>query len=142
MVHKPDRETLTELGRAINKTARDYEHKDSQDKGLARASTVAKRSMDSVPIHSAMQNRTSSTVGAPPTGAPPDASSPLPTDPTKQHGSKSFPIPGITRGMKSNPQRGFYDPASSDQVMGEALVDVTDHTRLGKKTLPQQTEEC
>lgn len=140
--HNP--EMLTELGRAIvaqAKTSRDFEHIASQDCGLARASTVAKRVSDPVPIHSHMASRTSTSIGAPPTGAPPDASSPNPVDPEKQHGDKLLPIPAIAWGMNNDRLRGHHDPALADQVMGEAHRDATDHTRLGKKTIPQSTDE-
>ena len=44
----------------------------------------------------------------------------LPTDPAKQHGSKMVPVPGVTRGMKSDPERGHYDPGMAHRVVGEA----------------------
>ena len=105
---------------------RDYEHEASQDGGLARRSTVAKRSSDPVAITHGMHERTNTSVGAPPRdNNPPDASRPLPTDPEKQHGSKTFPVPGVTRGLEAHandPQRGSYDPASSGKVIGQAII--------------------
>jgi hypothetical protein len=99
------------------------EHLQSRDKGLARKSSVPK--VHTNPIHSSMSHRASTTLGGPPTGAPPDASSPRVTDPTRQ--CRTFPIPKITHGMKSDDvERGTYDPTRADKVMGEAATSPDD----------------
>lgn len=117
------------------KTSRDYEHEASQDGGLARRSTVAKRSSDPVAITHGMHERTNTSIGAPPrNNNPPDASSPLPTDPEKQHGDKRLPIPPLHSAFKSDPQRGSYDPASSGKVTGEAIIS-------GSSKLPVAVQE-
>ncbi len=58
----------------------------------------------------------------------------LPTDPAKQHGSKMVPVPGVTRGMKSDPERGHYDPGMAHRVVGEAVAS-------GSTKLPSATSE-
>jgi hypothetical protein len=118
------------------KTSRDYEHEGSQDGGLARASSRAKTSSRECPIHPNIAGRTTTSLGAPPTGAPPDASSPLPTDPERQHGSKSVLIPAVSWGMS-----GHHDPNRAFAVMGEATRSPDDHTRLGKSALPSSVKE-
>lgn len=121
---------------------RDIEHDNSQTLDIARRSTVAKRGFGPAPIHPGMSNRTNTTLGAPPTGAPPDASSPLPTDPDKQHGSKSFPVPACHPHMKSDPERGSYDPQCAGRVMGNAHSDgKSDFARSLHATLPSETTE-
>ncbi len=57
-----------------------------------------------------------------------------PTDPAKQHGSKSLPVPGVAWGNKSDPERGSYDPSSANKVIGEAIVS-------GSTKLPAGTTE-
>jgi hypothetical protein len=117
------------------KSARDYEHEGSQDGGLARASSRAKASDRPCPIHPGMASRTDTSTGAPPRdNNPPDASSPLPTDPTKQHGSKSFPTPAVSWGMNNERQRGHHDPHMADQVMRQA-------TPSGSTKLPATVKE-
>ncbi len=120
--------------------SRGIEHDKTKDGGLARASGRAKAD-GPAPLHPGFQDRTDTSIGAPPTGKPPDASDPNPCDPTTQHGSKQFPIPAVAWGNQSDAERGSYDPASGAGVMGQALVDVTDHTRLGKTALPQSVKE-
>lgn len=104
-------------------SSRDIEHEKTADLGIARAGSRPKTASDPCPIHPGMGERTNSSIGAPPRNAnSPDASSPLPTNPEKQHGSKTFPIPGITRGMSTRPGRGEYDPGSAGKVIGQAIV--------------------
>jgi hypothetical protein len=117
--------------------SRTKEHLDSQDKDIARKSSRPKAHVN--PIHSSMSDRTSTTLGAPPTGAPPDASSPRVTDPTRQ--GKMFPIPKIAHGMKSDDvERGTYDPTRADKVMGEAATSSDDFAPK-LHTLPASVSE-
>ncbi len=58
---------------------------------IARAGAAKK--LDPLKIHPDHASRTTTTLGGPTQGNPPDASSPLPTDHEKQHGSKTLPIP-------------------------------------------------
>jgi hypothetical protein len=105
------------------------------DRGLARAG-AAKR-LDPLVTHPHMANRTSTSLGAPPTGAPPDASAPLPTDVEKQHGSKTLPIPKCNPGTPSRPDRGYgsiFDPDNANKVVGEAILS-------GSTRLPDSTSE-
>jgi len=97
--------------------SRDIEHKSSLGKGLARQSSRAKTSGAVSPIHPGFADRTDTSLGAPPRGQAPDASGPSPLDPTR---TKSYPIPKITYGHKSDSERGFYDPGMADRVMGDA----------------------
>jgi hypothetical protein len=116
------------------RTSRDYEHENSRDGGLARRSTVAKRSSDPVAITHGMHERTNTSIGAPPRdNNPPDASSPLPTDPEKQHGSKTFPVPACHPHMRSDPQRGSYGPALGDIVTGAAVISGSTKLRAAVK---------
>jgi hypothetical protein len=46
----------------------------------------------------------------------------LPTDPVKQHGSKTVPVPPCHPQMKSDSARGSYDPTRADRVIGEAIL--------------------
>jgi len=117
--------------------ARIKEHLDSQDLGLARRSSVPK--VHTNPIHPGFQNRTTSTIGAPPIGAPPDASSPLPTDPSRP--GKSFAVPAVTHGMKSDPQRGRYDPGLAEAVMSEAYHAPDDYAKKLHTVLPSAVQE-
>jgi len=122
--------------------SRTIEHQNSQTLDLARRSSVPKRANGPAPIHSSMASRPDTSIGAPPRDAnPPDASSPLPTDPTKQHGSKAFPIPSVSWGSKSDPERGLYDPGSGPAVMSEAKRDVTDYAKDLHAVLPQKVGE-
>lgn len=117
--------------------ARQIEHEASQDKDIARKSTRAKAD-GPAPIHSGFTNRTDTSLGAPTQGVPPDASSPLPTDPSRQ--GKRFAVPQITHGMKSDPERGSYDPAYADRVMGQAATHGDDFAPK-LHTLPAATSE-
>jgi hypothetical protein len=124
----------------MNMDARTKEHLHSQDNDIARKSSRPK--VHSNPIHPSMAERTNTSIGAPPRdNNPPDASSALPTDPTKQHGSRQFLIPGITRGMSSHSDRGRYDPQVAFDVMGEAKRDVTDYAKDLHAVLPQAVTE-
>lgn len=97
--------------------ARTIEHLQSQDKDIARRSSVPKSAEGAAPIHPSMRDRVTTTLGAPPNGAAPDGSSPLVTDPSRQ--GKVFPVPAVTPGCKSDPERGSYDPALAHAVMDE-----------------------
>jgi len=111
-------------------------------KDLARSSTVTKRALtDQVQVHPGMAGRTNTSVGAPPRdNNPPDASSPLPTDPTKQHGSKKFAVPALHPAMKSDPERGSYRPKDADDIMGGAVRPAADFAAT-HHTLPVSTKE-
>jgi len=103
--------------------SRTLEHLQSQDTDIARRSSVPKRANGPAPIHPHMANRTDTSVGAPPRDAnPPDASDSRPTDPTKQHGSKKFPVPALAQGMKSDPERGSYQPQDADRIIGGVVL--------------------
>ncbi len=121
------------------KTSRDIEHKNSRDLDIARKGTVAKRG-GPAPTHPGMSCPTrSGGPGGPTQGNPPDASSPLPTDPSRQ--GKSFAVPAITHGMKSNDERGSYDPAFAHAIFSEASRDVTDYARDLHTVLPSAVKE-
>lgn len=112
----------------------------SQDGGIARASSRPKTSsLAPDPIHPSMRSRTNTTTGAPPNGAPPDASSPKVTDPTRQ--GKVFAVPGITRGMTSDPECGFYDPSNARAVMDQAKRAPDDFAKDLHAVLPAQVKE-
>lgn len=94
------------------------EHLQSQDSGLARKSSRPK--VHTNPVHPGMSDRTDTSLGAPPRdNNPPDASSPLPTDPTKQHGSKQFPKPAIHDGMRGH---AAITVDSGDQLLAGAVL--------------------
>jgi hypothetical protein len=115
------------------------EHLDSQDKDIARKSSRAK--VHANPIRPGMSSATRGTFGGPTQGNPPDASSPLPTDHEKQHGSKRFPIPACHPASKSDDvERGTYDPTRADKVMGEAATSADDFAPK-LHTLPATTTE-
>jgi hypothetical protein len=86
-----------------------------------------------------MRDRVTTALGAPPDGAPPDASSPLVTDPTRQ--AKALPVPAVTRGMKSDPQRGRYDPALANAIMDEAKRSPDDFAKSLHTVLPDTVTE-
>ena len=119
--------------------ARTIEHLQSQDKDLARRSSVAKRGEGAAPIHPSMRDRVTTALGAPPNGAPPDASSPLPTDPSRQ--GKVFPVPAVAQGCKSDPQRGRYDPALAHAIFDEAKRAPDDLARDLHTVLPGRVTE-
>jgi hypothetical protein len=102
--------------------SRQIEHLKSQGKGLARRSSVCKRADGPAPIHAGMSSKTRATLGGPTQGNPPDASSPLPTDHEKQHSAKMLPVPKMAFGMKSDPERGYYDPGLASAVFAEAVL--------------------
>jgi hypothetical protein len=56
----------------------------------------------------------------------------LPTDPPTV--GKVFKVPEVTRGMKSDPERGHYDPANAVKVFSEA-------TLSGSTRLPDEVSE-
>jgi hypothetical protein len=122
--------------------SRTIEHLQSQDKDIARKSSRPKAQINPPPIHPGMASRTRGALGGPPNpNYGPDASSPLPTDPTRQ--GKAFSVPKITRGHeghKSDPERGRYDPALAEAVMNEAKRDVTDFAQ-DLHTLPATVKE-
>ncbi len=105
------------------------------DKGMAR--TGAAKRLDPLVIHDdhAMRARLRTpSIGGPPTGAPPDASSPLPTDPETQHGSKTLPVPRQHWGTPDQKLGAKYDPASAFKVVGDAILS-------GSTKLPDRTTE-
>jgi hypothetical protein len=122
----------------MDHVARKIEHIQSQDGGLARRSSRAKPDGAS-PLHPGFQNRTSTSLGAPPTGAPPDASSPNVTDPSRQ--GKSFDIPKVTFGHKSDPQRAVYDPGLAECMMNEAKRSPDDFAQNLHALLPRTVTE-
>ncbi len=121
--------------------ARTIEHLQSQDKDMARRSSVPKRAEGAAPIHDGMLSRTrrDNTPGGPTQGNPPDASGPLVTDPSRQ--GKSFAVPPITRGMKSDPQRGRYDPSLAAAIMDEAKRSPDDFAKSLHTVLPDTVQE-
>jgi hypothetical protein len=120
--------------------ARTIEHLQSQNKDIARRSSVPKRAEGAAPIHDGMFSMTrGTTLGSAPDGAPPDASSPLPTDPSRQ--GKTFPVPPLHSAMKSDPQRGRYDPALANAVMDEARRSPDDFAKSLHTTLPGTVSE-
>ena len=80
--------------------------------------TNSRKAHGPAPTHPGMSSRTNTTLGAPTRGAPPDASSP--TDHFKQHGSKTFAVPAIAHGHKSDPQRGHFDAGLAEAMFSEA----------------------
>jgi hypothetical protein len=117
--------------------ARTLEHLQSQDKDIARRSSVPKRAEGIAPIHPSMRDRVTTTLGAPTAGAPPDASSSLPTDPSRP--GKVFPVPAVTQGCKSDPERGSYDPANAHAVMSDAARASDDYAKDLHTALPAST---
>jgi hypothetical protein len=105
------------------RTSRDIDHEKTQDLGLARAGGRRKTASDPVALTHGVHERTNTSIGAPPRdNNPPDASSPLPTDPEKQHGSKTFPVPALHSAFKSDHKRGSYDPGLAGRMTGEAII--------------------
>lgn len=119
--------------------SRYIEHVQSQDRRLARKSSVHKTSDTPSPIHPSMRDRVTTTLGAPPTGSPPDASSPLVTDPSRQ--GKVFPVPAVTPGCKADPERAHYDPALAHDIMNEAQRASDDFARDLHTVLPGTVDE-
>jgi len=117
------------------------EHLQSQSLEIARRSTRAKPEGPS-PIHPHMASRTNTSLGAPPRNSnPPDASSPLATDPSKQHGDKTLPVPRMAFGMKSDPLRGRFDPGFAEVIMNEAATSPDDFAKRLHATLPKAVSE-
>jgi hypothetical protein len=110
--------------------SRQIEHANSQDKGLARRSSVAKRADGPAPIHDGMKCVTRGALGGPTQGNPPDASSPLSTDPSRL-GKRLVKAP-IHEGMKGH---AAIITDNGDVVMAEGLVHAgPDHpNNLGRK---------
>jgi hypothetical protein len=123
----------------ITPGSREIEHGQNQDSGLARKSSVPKKSDTPSPIHPSMRDRVTTTLGAPPTGSPSDASSPLVTDPSRQR--KVFPVPAVTQGCKSDPERAHYDPALAHAIMNEAQRASDDFARDLHTVLSDRVEE-
>jgi hypothetical protein len=119
--------------------ARTLEHLQSQDKDIARRSSVPKRAEGVAPIHPSMRDRVTTTLGAPSTGSAPDASGPLVTDPTRQ--GKAFPVPAVTQGCKSDPQRGRYDPGLAHAIFDEAARSSDDYARDIHTVLPENVTD-
>jgi hypothetical protein len=119
--------------------ARQNEHAISQTQDIARRSTRSKAD-GPAPIHPGMSCPTrSGGPGGPTQGRAPDASSPNVTDPSRP--GKSFAVPGITRGMTSNNDRGRYDPGLAEAVMGEAHRAPDDYARDLHAVLPGAVQE-
>jgi hypothetical protein len=94
---------------------RDIAHVNGPD--IARAGGRPKAD-GPAPLHPGFQSRTDTTLGAPPRdNNPPDASSPLSTDPEKQHGSKAFPKPAIHSSMTATPHTD-----GGEQVLAGAVL--------------------
>ena len=107
---------------------------------MARRSSVPKRGEGVAPVHDGMFSMTrGATLGSAPNGAPPDASSPLPTDPSRQ--GKVFPVPAVAQGCKSDPQRGRYDPALAHAIFDEAKRASDDLARDLHTVLPGRVTE-
>jgi hypothetical protein len=108
------------------------------DMGMARSGAAKK--LTPLRTHPSMSDRTSTSLGAPPTGALPDASSPMPTDDEKQHMRKVLPVPACHPSMKSDSERGSYKPEDADRIMGEAARPAADFAP-DLHTLPASTTE-
>jgi hypothetical protein len=130
---------MMRLDKMTKHIARTIEHLQSQDKDIARRSSVPKRAEGAAPIHPSMRDRVTTSLGAPPTGAPPDASSPLVTDPSRQ--GKMFPVPAVTPGCKSDPERATYDPSSAHEIMDEAKRSPDDFAKSLHTVLPDTITE-
>lgn len=115
--------------------SRTLEHLNSQDKGLARRSSVAKKSGSAPQIHPGMASRTNTTLGAPPTGAPPDASSPMVTDPSRM--GKAFPIPAVTYGTPARVAKR-HDPGLAAAILNECKRSPDDYARDLHTALPDK----
>ncbi len=117
--------------------SRDIEQAASEGKGLARKSSVAKRGFDT-PIHPGMQDRTSDTVGAAPTGRPADA-----VDPSlysTQQAGKTFDIPKASWDMKDADGRGV-DNTAAHKVMAQAAKPPDDFAAHLNTRLPDAVTE-
>jgi hypothetical protein len=114
------------------------EHLDSQDKDIARKSSRPK--VHALVTHPGMSCPTrSGGPGGPTQGNPPDASGPLPTDPSRV--GKSFVVPQVTHGHKSDQLRGHYDPGFAEAVMSEAYCAPDDFAKKLHTVLPSAVSE-
>jgi len=111
-------------------------HDQPFDLGVAKGSARdgAPKRLTPLVTHPSMKDRTSTTLGAPPTGELSDASSALPTDPIRQHSSKKLPVPKCHPGTPSRDQRGQFDPKMATDVFGDAVLS-------GSTRLPESTSE-
>jgi hypothetical protein len=108
----------------------------SQRQDIARRGPVAKHALDGpAPIHPGHSSRTTTTLGAPPTGGPPDASSSLPTDPSIM--GKAFPIPAVTYGTPARVAK-MHDPGLAHAIMAEAYHGPADFARDLHTVLPDK----
>jgi hypothetical protein len=121
--------------------ARTIEHLQSQGRDIARRSSVPKRGEGAAPIHPGMTSvtRDYGVIGGPTPVSGPDASSANVTDPTRQ--GKSFDIPKLAMGHKSDPQRATYDPGLAHTIMNEAKRSPDDFARSLHTKLPQTVSE-
>lgn len=120
-------------------TSRDIEHAKSQGKGIARESSVAKRSSAPCPTHPGMVDRISDSVGAAPTGRPADAVDPALY--STQQAGKSFDIPKASWDMKDADGRGVDDTAAH-KIMAQATKSPDDFAaHLNTRLLAAVTEE-
>jgi hypothetical protein len=78
-------------------------------------------------------------IGGPTPVSGPNASSSNVTDPSRQ--SKTLAVPAVTRGMKSDPQRGRYDPALANAIMDEAKRSPDDFAKDLHTVLPDTITE-
>jgi hypothetical protein len=119
--------------------SREIEHAKSQDKGLARQSSVAKKAFVAAPpIHPGMADRTSDTVGAAPTGRPADAVHPSLYSTTEA--GKSFDIPKASWDAKDGDGCGI-DPAAGHKVMAQAKSNHPDFAKRLHTKLPDAVTE-
>ena len=118
--------------------SRTLEHSHSQDKDIARRSSVPKKQPTPAITHG-MHERTNTTLGAPPhPNYGPDASSALPTDPSRQ--GKEFPIPAASWGMKGGDGQDV-DRTAAHRVMAAAPRSSADFARDLHTELPETTTE-
>jgi hypothetical protein len=103
--------------------SRTIEHLKSQNTDIARRSSRAKPD-GAAPIMRGMKSRTD--------GAYPTSSS---------TSSKSFAVPKITSGMKSDPERGSYDPSLAGRLFAEAVRSADDFAQDLHATSPPKTPE-
>ncbi|MGH9807695.1 MAG: hypothetical protein ACRD9W_10625 [Terriglobia bacterium] len=118
--------------------SRFVEHRQSQDGGLARASSTHKKSSAPPKIHPGMKDRVSDTAGAAPTGRPADAVSPSLY--STQQAGKSFPIPEASWDMKGGDGQDV-DRSAAHRVMGETVSSPDDFARSLHTKLPESTTE-
>jgi hypothetical protein len=102
--------------------ARQIEHGKSQGTDIARRSSVAKPD-GAAPVMRGMKSRSTSSVA--------DSTS----------SSKKYAIPQITHGMKSDPQRGSFDPGLAAGIMNEAMRSADDYARDLHAIIPPKVAE-